>query len=308
MRFERMIAIVMLLLKRGKVSGKELAELFEVSLRTIYRDVEAINASGIPIATSAGVGGGISIMEQYKTDKGIFTTDDITAMLMGLGVVSGTLKGSTVANALAKLKSFIPQEQLHEIDVRVSRIIVDLSSWMSNDAQAVFDLIKDAIYSGRLISFSYIGQNGKPQDVLLEPHRLAFKANHWYVQGYSRLRQNFRLYKLRRIIGAALCTETFILREAPHPFAGFIDNMGGKQFRVKLLVDKAALNKMLDYCSMEDITETEDGKYVVNFDFMDDDYGYGILLSFGDQLACLAPDYVRIEMKNRLLRTLRLYE
>ncbi len=307
MRFERMIAIVMLLLRREKVTGKELAEMFEVSLRTIYRDIDSINASGIPIATASGAGGGISIMERYKADKGIFTADDITAMLMGLGMISGALKGAETANALAKLKSFIPEHQLQKINARVDQIIVDLSNWMGGDLQSIFDRVKEAVHSNRLMSFVYIGSNGKEKRVLMQPHRLAYKATDWYMQGYAPDKQGFRLYKLRRMKELNLHDETFLTREAPHPFAGFTDEMSGRMFPVKLLIDKSALNRTLDYCTADDITEAEDGKLLVNFNFVDDDYGYGILLSFGAQLVCLEPEFVRSEMQNRLQSMLALY-
>lgn len=308
MKFERMLAIVMLLLHREKINAKELAEMFEVSIRTIYRDIEAINASGIPIVTTSGVGGGISIMEQYKIDKGIFTTSDITAMLMGLGVISGTLSGTDNTNAIVKLKSFIPEEQINEMNMKINQVIFDLSSWMgSRDSESTLNSIKQALEDNRLLSFTYFGHGGKEKILSIEPHRLVFKGNNWYLQGYSLVKQDFRLFKLRRISGVQVSAEDFLTREAPHPFSDFTDSMCKKMFPVKLLIEESALDKMLDYCTMDDIMQASDGKLIVNFNFIDDDYGYGILMSFGNQLVCIEPDFVRAEIKKRLNDMMKLY-
>lgn len=177
MKFERMIAIVMLLLQKDKVVGKELAEMFEVSLRTIYRDIETINASGIPIATISGAGGGIRIMEQYKIDKGIFTADDISAMLTGLGIMNSTLSGKEITNALAKLRSFISEDQINDINMRTMQIMFDLSPWSgSGNFNELIQAIKSALTKKRTISFSYFGRRGIEQLFGVEPHRLVFKG------------------------------------------------------------------------------------------------------------------------------------
>ncbi|ABX43694.1 helix-turn-helix transcriptional regulator [Lachnoclostridium phytofermentans] len=176
MKFERMLAIVMLLLQREKVTGKELAEMFEVSLRTIYRDIEAINVAGIPILTTSGIGGGISIIEQYKIEKGIFTADDISTMLMGLGVVQSALSGKDITTAHAKLRSFISEELADDITVKTDQIFFDLSSWIrGKDLNKVLDIVKSAMEQKHTVTFSYYGHRGQEKLHSIEPHRLVFK-------------------------------------------------------------------------------------------------------------------------------------
>ena len=121
MKLERTIAIIMLLLQQDTIKARQLAEMFEVSLRTIYRDIDAINEAGIPIVATSGPYGGIGIMKGYKFEKRIFTTEDITVLLTGLGIVSGTWQ-KDAAHTLAKIKSLIPQEQLAEISFQASQI------------------------------------------------------------------------------------------------------------------------------------------------------------------------------------------
>ncbi|RDU23677.1 helix-turn-helix transcriptional regulator [Anaerosacchariphilus polymeriproducens] len=308
MKFERMIAIVMLLLQRKRISGKELTEMFEVSLRTIYRDIESIAASGIPITTTPGAGGGIEIMEQYKVDKGIFTADDISAMLTGLGIIRNTLSSKDITNALVKLESFVSEEQMNVINMKLNQIMFDLSSWMTSDGSGpILDLLKSVVENKCMIAFSYFGSRGKECFSGIEPHRLVLKGNHWYLQAYLPRSQVFRLFKLRRMSDVQIECNTFTSRNLPHPYSDFTDRMSSRMFPIKLLIDSSVLDKMLDYCTMEEINDIGNDKYTVNFNFIDDDYGYGILMSFGNKLVCLEPDYIRMELKKRLEAMLSQY-
>lgn len=122
----------------------------------------------------------------------------------------------------------------------------------------------------------------------------------WYLQAYLPANQAYRLFKLRRIYNVHVETDTYTSRVLPHPFEDFTSRMGGKTFPIKLLIVSSALHRMLDYCTMDDVTEADNGKYMVNLNFVNDDYGYGILMSFGNKLICIEPDYVRLELIKRL--------
>lgn len=308
MKLERMIAIIMLLLQREKMSGRELAELFEVSLRTIYRDIETINQAGIPIVTSSGVGGGIGIMNEYKIEKGFFTVKDITALLMGLGFISNTLSGEETTSTLAKVKSFIPEDKQHEITLKSNQISFDLSTWLgSNDLQTKVEVIRTALEHCNILSFMYISAKGDKFARTLEPHRLLLKENHWYVQGYCLKRQQFRVFKLSRISELERTEDCFVMREIPPAFSEFTDTMSRRMERIKLQLDYSILDRMLDYCGEENITPLGNGKFYAYLDFIEDDYGYGILMSFGDKCQCIEPEHVRNEMKRRLNASLRAY-
>lgn len=308
MKFERMLAIVMLLLQRKKITGKELAEMFEVSIRTIYRDIEAINAAGIPIVTTSGIGGGISIIEQYKIEKGIFTADDISKILMGLGIVHSALSQKDIANVQAKLRSFISEELEDDIAVKKDQFMFDLSSWIKGkDSNQMIDTVKSAMEKKQTLTFSYLGHKGQEKLYGIEPHRLVFKDSQWYLQSYLTKKQDFRLFKLCRMYKIHSEASTFGHRTLPHPFSDFTDKMGNRTFVIKLLIESSAVDKMLDYCTMEDIMEVGDGRFLVEFNFIDDDYGYGILMSFGDKLTCIEPEYVRVELQRRLEMMLEKY-
>lgn len=308
MKLERMIAIIMLLLQREKMSGKDLAEQFEVSLRTIYRDIETINQAGIPIVTSSGVGGGIGIMNEYKIEKGFFTAKDITSLLMGLGFMSNTLSGDETTALLAKIKSFIPEDKQYEMTLKANRISFDLSAWLgSNDPQSKVEEIRKALEHCRIISFMYLGAEGSKVLRTLEPHRLLLKENHWYVQGYCLNRQQFRVFKLSRMSELKRTEERFAMREIPPAFSEFTDTMSRKIQKIKLLLDYSILDRLLDYCGEENITPLGNGEFHATLDFIEDDYGYGILMSFGDKCQCIEPEHVRNEVKRRLISSVQAY-
>ena len=308
MKLERLIAIVMLLLTREKIGGKQLAELFEVSLRTIYRDIGSINRSGIPIVTTPGTKGGIGIMREYKVEKGIFTTNDITAMLMGLGFISNTLSSEETANTLAKVHSFIPEEQRHEITLKANQITIDLSSWMGSDLTAKIEMIRSALDSRRVLSFLYWNRQGEKTPRKMEPHRLLFKGNHWYAHGYCQTKKDFRLFKLSRISGIEITPGTFESRVMPPVFSDFTDNMSQKMIDTELLVHSSILDRILDYCGEKDVALVDENLYRVHFNFVEDDYGYGILMSFGDKCVCTSPPHVRRELHKRLCRAIKSYK
>ena len=141
----------------------------------------------------------------------------------------------------------------------------------------------------------------------LEPHRLLLKENHWYVQGYCLKRQQFRVFKLSRISELERMEDCFVMREIPLAFSEFTDNMSRKMQKIKLQLDHSILDRMLDYCGEENITPLGNGEFYAYFDFIEDDYGYGILMSFGDKCQCIEPEHVRNEMKRRLNDSIKAY-
>ena len=122
MKVDRLVSIIMTLLDKKRIGAQELADMFEVSPRTIYRDIDAINMAGIPIRSISGVGGGFEIMPNYKIDKKVFSSADLATILMGLSSLSNMIHGGELVNALAKVKSFIPADKAEEIELKANQI------------------------------------------------------------------------------------------------------------------------------------------------------------------------------------------
>jgi predicted DNA-binding transcriptional regulator YafY len=156
LKIDRLISIIMILLQRKKISATKLAEMFEVSTRTIYRDIQTINSAGIPIITYPGINGGIGIMEEYKIDKKLFTTSDIAVLLMSLGSISRALTSDGIISTLAKVKGLVPDEQIRDIELKSNQITVDLTPWIENrKLNPNLEKIKRALEEKKFLSFEY---------------------------------------------------------------------------------------------------------------------------------------------------------
>lgn len=309
MKVDRLVSIIMILLEKERVGAQGLAEMFEVSPRTIYRDIDAINMAGIPVRSIAGVGGGFEIMREYKLDKNVFSAADLSAILMGLSNLSGVMSGDELVNALAKVKRFIPAARAKDIELKANQIHIDLSPWMGNrNIQPYLERIKTALQESRLISFAYTNQHGDQTVRTAEPYQLVLKSNHWYLQGYCRKRNAFRLFKLSRMSNLQMREEVFAPRDYEKPQLDFADILETIQTEIKIRIHRSVMDRVLDFCSYEHILPDGSEHYLVNFPFIENDYYYGILMSFGKQCECLEPPHIRAEMKRRVGDIAFLYE
>lgn len=187
-------------------------------------------------------------------------------------------------------------------------MMVDFTSWIgADDSDNVINSIKIALEKMYTVTFSYYNRQGTEQLEGVEPQRMVFKASHWYVQAYLPQTQNYRLFKLRKMYSVTIEDTPFNHRPLPHPFSEFTNQMRAKTFSIQLLIKASALNRMLDYCTMNNITYLGEERYQVSLPFIDDDYGYGILMSFGDSLRCLEPEHVRLELIQRMNKATQQY-
>ncbi|MEA5049430.1 MAG: YafY family protein [Eubacteriales bacterium] len=307
MKVDRLVSIIMILLDKERIGAQELAEMFEVSPRTIYRDIDTINMAGIPVYGASGVGGGFEIMQKYKIDKKIFSTSDLSAILMGLSGLSNVIRGDELVNALAKVKSFIPAERAKDIELKANQICIDLSPWMGNrNIQPYFEAIKKALQERKLLSFEYIAQHGKNTTRTVEPYQLVLKSSHWYLQGYCHKRNDFRLFKLSRMSNLQMEEEGFAPRDYEKPQLDFDNILETMQTRIKIRIHRSVMDRILDYCAFENFSPDGDEHYIVSFPFIENEYYYSILLSFGDKCECLEP-HIRKEMKRRIQNIAALY-
>ena len=309
MKVDRLISIIMMLLDKKRIGAQELANTFEVSPRTIYRDIEAINMAGIPIRSISGVGGGFEIMPEYKIDKKVFSTADLSALLMGLTSLSNMIRGEELVHALAKVKSFIPADRAKDIELKVNQICIDLSPWTGNSSiQPYFEMIKEALQENRLLTFEYIAHHGNKGARTVEPYQLVLKNSHWYLQGYCHKRNDYRLFRLSRMSNLQMQEETFTARDYQKPILDFAEFLETMQTKIKIRIHKSIMDRVLDYCTYEDFFTDDDEYYLVNFPFIENEYHYDILLSFGNKCECLEPAHIRAEMRRRIHDIAAIYE
>lgn len=286
MKLDRLIGILSILLQQDKITAPELAEKFEVSVRTILRDIEDINKAGIPITTSQGQGGGISIMEGYKIDRALLSSSEMKAIFAGLkslDSVSGT-------NRYRQLMDKLSVSNTVNAD---NNIIIDLGAWDKNAVSDKIELIKSAIEGKKLIAFTYYSPECT-QRRKIEPYRLVFQWSSWYVWGFCTKRQDYRMFKLTRMTELTSGGDTFIPRDIPEYECDKLRHTKG-EISAAVRFDKSVKWRIVDEFGTENFTEEENGDIVLKFTWSDKPSFYSYILGFGEHAEIISPDEYREE-------------
>lgn len=296
---DRLFQIVYYLLEKGKSSAPELAKKFEVSTRTIYRDLDAISAAGIPIYATQGKGGGISLLENYVLDKSWFSEKEKEQILMALQGLSST-DGENADELLSKLSALFQIKGTDWIEV-------DFSDWNKNEADGdLFNDIKKAIFNSHLITFSYFGSDGQRLSRSVKPIKLIFKSRDWYLYGFCLLRNDYRFFKLTRIKDLVISSETFI-REVSEPPKAKMDMKNYDTVTVTMKFSPKVAFRVYDEFTDSVTTDQENNLYVTA-SLPDHDILYSYLFTFRENVEVLAPAYVREAVKDKLSSILKIYE
>ncbi|HBG44256.1 MAG TPA: DNA-binding transcriptional regulator, partial [Firmicutes bacterium] len=231
MKIDRLMGIITILLQNGKTTAPYLAERFEVSRRTILRDLDTLCQAGIPIITEQGGRGGISIMEGYQLDRSLLTADELQRLIAGLKSINSVSKESKPDSLLLKLA---PNKTIAAL---ADCIMIDLSSHYRDSLSEKISLIKEAITSRRLIFFDYYYRKGQVKRKV-EPYFVVFKWTAWYVLGWCTERADFRLFKLNRLWDLSITDEVFMPREVPLETIS-LDNALPDQNKIEILFDRS---------------------------------------------------------------------
>ena len=290
MRESRLFRIVYYLLQNGKATAPELAQKFEVSIRTIYRDIDSISSAGIPIYATQGKGGGISILNDYTLDKSLFSEQEQEQMLIALqGMVTTTEENSN--ELLTKLSGLFQINSTNWIEV-------DFSDWAHRPPQQdTFNIIKEAIFQKRVISFCYFSGKGNKEKRNVRPIRLVFKSKSWYLYSFCLLRNDYRFFKLTRIKELEMLSETFTQDFTPTKIEKQIQVEN--TVAVKLKFDRQAAFRVYDEFT-DSITEDSQGNLYVQIDLPDNEVLYSYVMSFSDSVEIIEPQSIREQMKKRL--------
>lgn len=289
MKIDRLIGILSVLLQQERVTAPYLAEKFEVSRRTINRDIEDLCRAGIPIVTAQGIGGGISIMEGYKIDRTLLTSSDMQAILAGLGSldsVSGTNRYGQLMEKISPGTSDVIAGDQH--------ILIDLSSWYKESLAPKIELIRQAIERKEKITFLYISPKGEKVRKI-EPYHLVFQWSSWYVWGWCEAREDFRMFKLTRMSKLQFAGERFERRQVRRPDLS-TERIFPANFQVKVLFDVKCKWRLIEEFGPGCFTEQEDGRLLYSWGFTDKENLFSWLLTFGDQAELLEPAHFRGEL------------
>lgn len=288
MKLDRMIGILAVLLQRERATAPELAARFEVSRRTIQRDIDALCRAGIPIVTAQGRDGGIAIMDGYRVDRALLTGADMRAILAGLRSLDSVSGTNRYAMLMEKMSAGSAGEPAAE-----DGMLIDLASWYREPLSRKIGLLGDAIDGRRAAGFRYFAPGGESERVI-EPYRLIYRWSSWYVWGWCRTRRDWRLFKLNRMTDLRLL-DGFERREARLPDLS-AERIFPERWRVKALVQPAYKWRLVEEFGPECFTAQPDGRLLFEGGFTDRDNMMTWILSFERGAELLEPAALRAEL------------
>lgn len=288
MKIDRLIGIITILLLQDKVTAPELAERFEVSRRTINRDIEDICKAGIPLVTMQGYGGGISIADGYKIDKSLFTQDELQTIFAGLKGMDSVSETSQLTKLLDKLSS--KENPIVADDC----IIIDLASHYQGSLTQKIKIIKNSIITQHVISFNYYYAKGEGKR-RIEPYRLLFKWSSWYVFGYCLDKKAYRLFKLNRLWDLQNTNCVFSKRTIPAEELRFEDYFSSEEFHLKAIFVKSEKHRLIEEYGIDSYSITEKGDLLFRWQFASYENMREWVFSFGEKVCVLEPERLKID-------------
>ena len=298
MQINRLFEIIYILLNKETVTSKELAERFEVSARTIYRDIDILSAAGIPIYTEKGRNGGISLLHDFVLNKTVLTQEERNDILSSFKAVSAVGADRT-DTALKKLGAMFGGGA-------DSWLEIDFSSWADYKKTAeTFEIIKSVIINKQVIEFEYFSGSGERTKREAEPLKLCFKGGSWYLYAFCRFRNDFRFFKLTRIINVKIKEEIFS-RSVPRKIFKEKNSFNDEFIRLKMRISKKLAYRVYD--EFDEYYADKDGSFIAYIMCPKDQWLYYYISTFGKDCEVLEPKEVRSGYKSEIEKILKIYK
>ena len=301
MKIDRLIGILSVLLQEEKTTAPELAERFEVSKRTINRDIEDLCKAGIPIRTAQGTGGGISIMDGYRMDRTILTSKDMQMILAGLRSLDSVSGSSYYRQLMEKI-----QARFSAFIVGRDSLLIDLSSWYRDSLAPKIEAIQDVIGDRHLIKFRYYAPSGESERTL-EPYYLVFRWSSWYLWGWCLKRKDFRLFKLNRMDNVRGTDKVFECREASVPDLSNEKIFPG-EIKAKALFEADQKWRLVEEFGPSSFTQNNDGRLLFIADYSDIENLVTWIMTFGDKAELLEPVEAREKIASMVQKMTKIYK
>jgi predicted DNA-binding transcriptional regulator YafY len=311
MKLDRLLAITMLLLNRRRVGAKELSERFEVSLRTIYRDLESINQSGIPIVSYTGADGGYEIMDQYRLDRQLLTLEELQSIILALKSLHPSLEEPDIGGLLDKVGTLMSKAEQGESAALNQQVVIDVNPWHGgDDEKEKLGILRKAVRELYLIHFSYTNSQGTDTERDCEPLGIVMKRYVWYLHGYCRLRKELRIFRLTRIVNLRMLPEVFERRLLdPEDMNYHWKRSNGRPaIQLKLLFQPVTKAKVQDNFSPEQIAIQTDGTLLVTASFPEEPWLTNLLLGFGADVLIIEPQSVAQAVMKKAQEIVQLYQ
>lgn len=315
MRAERLIAILMALQRAQALTAGELAQRLSVSVRTIFRDVDALSTMGVPVYTEQGRGGGIRLVEGYSSDLTGLSSGEAEALALIASPASMGVRdlAAPTRTALDKLAAAVPtMHQLRAQHAR-GRLLFDTKPWFRSYAASPYlDLLRAAIWKDDCVNINYRRSNGEVRDYLVEPYALVVKVDTWYLIG--RVKRETRVFRISRLLSMEV-TNTHFTRDADFDLQKFWNNWCEKfeknppvSYPVELMVSAKGKQQLLDSFGnwfrlrLEPLGENFKGRKPVTLDFEREEAALRILFDLVFEADIVKPTELRRKLRNQAKR------
>ncbi len=304
MKLERLMTITILLLNRKRVQAQELAERLEVSLRTIYRDLDTLGQAGIPIVSYTGTEGGYEIMDSFRLDRQLLSLDELTALSTALRGLESTkaYDGSNMDLLLSKVGAMVATAEKGQAG-EGERIQVDFTPWKnSEEDRSRYDSLRQAVNDRKLIRFKYTSRDSGEQEREVEPMALVLKTYSWYLHGYCRLRGDYRIFKLSRIRELNVQSESFVRREKSlaelnERWKKPEKDAADTPIQAVLRFKASAAVSVLDRFDESEIERLTDGQLIVRTAYPNEKWLLSTILHYMTDVKVLEPASIAMKVK-----------
>ncbi|WP_372629442.1 helix-turn-helix transcriptional regulator [Cohnella sp.] len=300
-KVERLISIIMILLKKEVVSTKEFSQLFHVSKRTILRDMETLSLSNIPIYSINGVKGGYGIMDEYKVDKRLLSSSDLQNILTALGGLEQIFLTEEVEITIKKIEAMVSPLSLNRS--------IQLTFYDWEGRSEILETLKtcqESIFKKRLVSFDYIDKDGAITNRLVEPYGLHFSESSWYLKGFCLHRQGYRTFKLSRIDHITMDERAFHPRD-DWPEQGRVASYLPQFVTIKAWISPSIKDQIIERYGRRSIEDHHSGSLLATMYVPQDSRGFQFLASFGTHLKVVEPKTYVEDFRNYIHQMIENY-
>ena len=298
MKAERLFTILNILLNKRRISAPRLARHFNVSVRTIYRDIDALSLAGIPVFTTTGRDGGIELMEGFTIDRQLLETDEVQKILASLEGLHSAISDKKSAGIIEKLRLLLSQSQQKGIQVHPNHVFIDFSP--SFKEKGCVAAIEQSIHEKTTLSIKYYDSMNRQTERIIEPLALVYHWSAWYLYTFCHLRNDFRIFRLSRISSVSPCA---VQRKSPH--VDLTTKPWNKEWEQdtfeEVVIQTAAYNKhrFCELFSWAQITECDNDRIEIRVSMPINEWSLSVFMGIPGWWTIIAPEKLRIMAKNR---------
>lgn len=307
MQIDQLFEFVYILIDEKRVTAKKMSEHFGVSIRTIYRWMEALSVSGIPIYSLKGRGGGIAISDTYTLDKTLLSEEERLAILSSVKALNN-LSGNSASLTNANIKA--AEKLSHLVQSDSDWLEVNFAPWSpeGSEVRNLFGILRDSILKKRQISFDYYTGDGRSERRIVHPWKLVFRGQSWYLSGWCTSRKAERFFKLTRIRNLVTTSKNANLtRKAAESVPLNAPEFSAPLIQIKAKITQEKISYLMDSFICSEIKPQKNGYINVTFTAPDSPWLCEILLSFGPQIKIISPAQVKNKIAEMAKKVSDLY-